>query len=69
MGAAPRERQSTAAAMAATARNLGMTFGIAVAASLEHSIGFRSALFVAAGLGLAGALLGIVRPVAASGAA
>ncbi len=69
MGAAPRERQSTAAAMAATARNLGMTFGIAVAASLEHSIGFRSALFVAAGLGATGALLGIVRPVAASGAA
>jgi EmrB/QacA subfamily drug resistance transporter len=66
MGAAPRERQSTAAAMAATARNVGMTFGIAIAASLEHAIGFQSTLRIAAGLGAAGALLGIVRPVATS---
>lgn len=64
MGAAPKDRQSTAAAMAATARNVGMTLGIAVAASLEHAIGFRPALFVAAGLGAVGTLLGAVRPVA-----
>jgi EmrB/QacA subfamily drug resistance transporter len=64
MGAAPRERQSTAAAMAATARNVGMTLGIAVAASLHHAIGFRAALLVAAALGAVGALLGVVRPVA-----
>jgi EmrB/QacA subfamily drug resistance transporter len=65
MGAAPRERQSTAAAMAATARNVGMTLGIALAASLEQAIGFRGALLVAAALGAGGALLGVVRPVAA----
>ena len=62
MGAAPRERQSTAAAMAATARNVGMTLGIAVAASLDHAIGFQRAVHVAAALALVGALLGIVRP-------
>ncbi len=64
MGAAPRDRQSTAAAMAATARNVGMTLGIAVAASLEHAVGFRQALLVAAALGGIGTLLGVVRPVA-----
>jgi len=63
MGAAPRERQATAGAMAATARNVGMTLGIAIAASLEHAIGFRGALLVAAALGVLGTLLGVVRPV------
>ena len=63
MGAAPRDRQATAGAMAATARNVGMTLGIAIAASLEHAIGFRGALFGAAALGAVGTLLGIVRPV------
>ncbi|MBX3198557.1 MAG: MFS transporter [Labilithrix sp.] len=63
MSAAPRERQATAAAMAATARNVGMTLGIAVAASLDRTLGFRGALFVAAGLAALGALLGVVRPV------
>jgi DHA2 family multidrug resistance protein-like MFS transporter len=63
MGAAPRDRQSTAAAMAATARNLGMTLGIAIAASLDHAIGFRSALLVAAALGALGAAFGLARPV------
>lgn len=67
MGAAPRDRQATAAAMAATARNVGMTLGIAVAASLDRAVGFRGALLVAAGLAALGALLGVVRPVAASG--
>ena len=62
MGAAPRQQQSSAAAMAATARNLGMTLGVAIAASLELAIGFRRALFVAAVLSCAGVLLGIVRP-------
>lgn len=42
MGAAPRDRQSTAAAMAATARNVGMTLGIAIAASLEHAVDRKS---------------------------
>ena len=63
MGAAPRDRQSTAAAMAATARNVGMTLGIAIAASLDHTIGFRRSLLVASVLGGIGTLLGIVRPV------
>ena len=64
MGAAPRDRQSTAGAMVATARNVGMTLGIAIAASLDHAIGFRRSLLVAAVLGGIGMLLGIVRPVA-----
>ena len=66
MSAAPKDRQSTAAAMAATARNVGMTGGIAIAASLEHALGFRRSLYVAAGLAIAGVLLGLVRPIARS---
>ncbi len=66
MGAAPREHQSAAAAMASTARTLGMTLGVALAATLEHAVGFRAALLVAAGLSLGGVLLGAARPVAAS---
>lgn len=62
MGAAPRDRQSTAGAMAATARNVGMTLGIAVAASLHPTFGFERSLFVAAALAGVGALLGFVRP-------
>lgn len=66
MTAAPRERQGTAAAMAATARNVGMTGGVALAIALRDSTGFAGALAIAAGIALAGALLGAVRPVAAS---
>ncbi|MBX3232845.1 MAG: MFS transporter [Labilithrix sp.] len=66
MGAAPKDRQSIAAAMAATARNLGMTLGVALGASLDRAFGFRAALVVAACLGACGALLGVVRPVVAS---
>ncbi len=62
MGAAPRERQGIAAAMAATARNVGMTAGIALAASLEHAVGFGSTLVAAAALAAIGAILGVVRP-------
>jgi EmrB/QacA subfamily drug resistance transporter len=64
MGAAPRERQGTAGAMAATARSLGMTFGIAIAASLHHTIGFRASVLVAATLAALGALLAGMRPSA-----
>lgn len=63
MGAAPRARQGTASAMAATARNVGMTMGIAIAASLDPTLGFRATLLVAAALAIVGALLGVVRPV------
>jgi len=63
MGSAPKDRQSIAAAMAATARNLGMTLGVALAASLDRAVGFRTALVVASCLGATGAFLGIVRPV------
>jgi len=66
MGAAPRDRQGVAAAMVATARNMGMTLGIACAASLEAVIGFRHTLFVASALAGVGAMLGFVRPVVAS---
>jgi MFS family permease len=62
MGAAPRDRQGTAAAMLATSRIVGMTCGIAVAASLDHVVGFRRTVHVAAALSALGALLGAVRP-------
>ena len=61
MGAAPKDRQATAAAMAATARNVGMTCGVAIAASLDHSIGFARTLSVAAALAIAGAVLAFAR--------
>jgi predicted MFS family arabinose efflux permease len=63
MGSAPRDRQAMAGAMAATARNVGMTLGIALAATLDHAIGFERTLFVGAGVAALGALLGVVRPV------
>lgn len=63
MGAAPRDRQSTAAAMTATARAFGMTLGIAAAASLERGAGFTGTLLVASALALLAALLSAVRPV------
>lgn len=66
MTAAPRERQGTAAAMAATARNVGMTCGVALAVALYDTAGFAGSLGVAAGIAAVGALLGAVRPVAAS---
>lgn len=66
MTAAPRDRQGTAAAMAATARNVGMTCGVALAVVLHDAMGFAASLAVAAGIAMAGALLGLVRPVSAS---
>lgn len=66
MTAAPRDRQGTAAAMAATARNIGMTCGVALAVALHDALGFARSLAVAAALALIGALLGVVRPVKAS---
>lgn len=68
MGAAARDRQGIAGAMAATARNLGMALGIAIAASLSRAVGFQSTLFIASGLALVGAVLGLVRPVVTSAA-
>jgi EmrB/QacA subfamily drug resistance transporter len=61
MGAAPRDRQATAAAMAATARNVGMTCGVAIAASLERTIGFGHTLHVASALAAVGAVLALAR--------
>ncbi len=61
MGAAPKDRQATAAAMAATARNLGMTCGVAIAASLDRSLGFGRTVQTAAVLAVAGAILAAVR--------
>jgi EmrB/QacA subfamily drug resistance transporter len=61
MGAAPRDRQATAAAMAATARNVGMTCGVALAASLERSIGFGHTLHAASALAVLGAVLALAR--------
>jgi predicted MFS family arabinose efflux permease len=68
MGTVARDRQATAAAMAATARNLGMTLGIAAAAALDHAIGFRPSVLVAAVLAVVGAALGALRPAGATGA-
>lgn len=61
MTAAPKDRQATAAAMAATARNVGMTCGVALSATLARSIGFTHTLHVAAGLAAAGAVLALIR--------
>lgn len=61
MGAAPKDRQATAAAMAATARNVGMTCGVAIAASLERAVGFGHTLHAAAGLAVVGAVLALAR--------
>ena len=66
MSAAPRDRQGTAAAMAATARNVGMTCGVALAVALYDVMGFTRSLGVAAGIAALGAVLGAVRPVKAS---
>lgn len=66
MSAAPRDRQGTAAAMAATARNVGMTCGVALAVALYDTMGFAGSLGLAAGVALVGAVLGAVRPVGAS---
>lgn len=61
MSAAPKERQGTAAAMAATARNVGMTAGVALAVFLHELTSFGSSLAVAAGIALVGALLAALR--------
>ena len=66
MAAAPRDRQGTASAIAATARNVGMTCGVALAVVLHERVGFEGALAAVAGIALLGALLGAVRPVSAS---
>ena len=66
MGAAPRDRQGTAAGMAATARTVGMAGGVALAVVLHDAMSFEAALGVAAAIALMGALLGAVRPVSAS---
>jgi EmrB/QacA subfamily drug resistance transporter len=63
MGAAPRDRQGTAAAMAATARNVGMASGVALAVMLHEAIGFELALAMASAMALLGALLAVMRPV------
>jgi hypothetical protein len=62
MGSAPGDRQGVAGAMAATARNLGMTLGIALAASAQHALGFHGSVLVAAGLAAAGVLFALARP-------
>ena len=61
MGSAPKERQGTAAAMAATARNVGMTAGVALAVFLHELTSFGNSLAVAAGIALVGALLAALK--------
>jgi hypothetical protein len=78
MGAAPRERQGTAAGLLAEARNVGMLAGIAAAGTLFAALGggkpgeaasgaafeaaFQGTLLTAAGLAAAGVVLSAVRP-------
>ncbi len=62
MAAAPRGRQGTAAAMAATARNVGMACGVTLAIVLHDALGFRGALLAAAATALGGAALSGARP-------
>jgi predicted MFS family arabinose efflux permease len=57
----PKNRQATTGAMAATARNVGMTCGVAIAASLERAIGFGPTLHVASALAVLGAVLALAR--------
>lgn len=66
MSAAPRDRQGTASAMAATARTVGMTCGVALAVLLRDVMGLGGALAVSAAVALVGAVLGAVRPVNAA---
>lgn len=61
MGAAPKERQGTAAAMAATARNVGMTGGVALAVFLHELTSLAGSLAVASGIALVGAVLAAVK--------
>ncbi len=61
MGAAPRERQGTAAAMAATARNVGMACGIALSVAADARLGFAGSMALAAGIALVAALLALGR--------
>lgn len=63
MAAAPRDRQSTAAAFAATARNIGMAVGVSFAALLRVRTSFGWALGAAAALAVCGAAFGMMRPV------
>ncbi len=78
MGAAPRERQGTAAGLLAEARNTGMLTGIAAAGAVFAALGgghpgevtagaftaaFRGAVLGAAGLAALGALITALRPV------
>ncbi len=62
MAAAPRERQGTAAAMAATARNVGMAAGVALAVVLHDALGFAGALLAAAAIAIGAAVLAVLRP-------
>jgi MFS family permease len=63
MGAAPRDRQATAAAVGVMARNLGMTSGVTLAAAiLEHGGDFPAVMHAGVGLAGVGALLAFVRP-------
>jgi MFS family permease len=77
MGAAPRERQGTAAGLLAEARNVGMLAGIAAAGAAFAALGggrpgeappaafigaFRGTLLVAAALAVLGAVVSAARP-------
>jgi hypothetical protein len=72
MGAAPRSRQGIAAGVLATARNVGMVFGVGVAGAvfttiLGHGapdalvVGVRASLYVAAGLAAIGTVTSWLR--------
>jgi hypothetical protein len=80
MGAAPRERQGTAAGLLAEARNVGMLAGIAAAGTLFAALGggrpgeaggeafvgaFRGTMWVAAGIAALGAVVSAARRVKA----
>jgi EmrB/QacA subfamily drug resistance transporter len=77
MGAAPRDRQGTAAGLLAEARNVGMLAGVAAAGALFATLGggrpdeiagatfmeaWRGTMLAATGLAIAGAVVSAVRP-------
>ena len=61
MGAVPRDRQATASAMTATARNLGMTAGVAASAAVLRATGaFRSVMLAGAAMATIAVALALV---------
>jgi MFS family permease len=60
MGAAPRHRQGIAAGVLASARNVGMVVGVGIAGAIFMQYGVVQALFAAAAIAVAGAVVAML---------